>query len=355
MAGLAGADRRMRPAMTRWIRRIAAILSATLAVLVVCVVIGLGALRLAAHFRETEIASAAAPAGGKFVESGLGRMFVMDPGPPDGIPVILFHGTAAWSKLWWRTTAVLKDHSYRPIAPDLPPFGYSERQGGYTRAEQASRIDGMMTRLSAGRAVIVGHSFGAGAALEYVLRHPDRTIGLVLVDAALGLTQAPSDPPAPLEFGPLRELLVSATATNPLATRFLLSKLIYRKEAASGETLEILKAPMRVTGTTTHIADWLLYFTGSDRSALSSSREAISRIRVPVAMIWGERDNVTPLAQANDFRSLVPSVSLKVLNDVGHIPQIEDPDAFNTALIEAIVKVVSAANAGPNGSGPRSP
>jgi pimeloyl-ACP methyl ester carboxylesterase len=332
--------------MMKWMSRIAVALAAAFLLLVGCVIVGLGSLRLAAHFRETEVASAVAPPEGKFVESGHGRMFVMDPVPANGVPVVLFHGTAAWSKLWWRTTAALKDSGYRPIAPDLPPFGYSERQGGYTRFEQASRIDGMMTALGVRRAVIVGHSFGAGAALEYVLRHPERTIGLVLVDAALGLTQASSDPSAILEYGPLRELVVSATATNPLATRFLLSKLIYRKEAANSETLEILKAPMRVAGTTSHIADWLLYFTGSDRAALSSSRDAVSGIKVPVAMIWGDRDDVTPLAQANDFRALVPSASLNVLKDTGHIPQIEDPEAFNAALIDAIGKVVSADSAG---------
>jgi hypothetical protein len=50
-------------------------------------------------------------------------MFVMDPGPVDGIPVVLFHGTAAWSKLWWRTTAALKSDGYGPIVSDVPPFG----------------------------------------------------------------------------------------------------------------------------------------------------------------------------------------------------------------------------------------
>jgi pimeloyl-ACP methyl ester carboxylesterase len=332
----------MWPAMMKWMRRIAAIVAVTLLVLVGCVAAGLVSLRLAAHFRETEVAALAAPTDGKFVDSGLGRIFVMDPGAADGVAVVLLHGTAAWSKLWWRTTAALKDGGFRPIAPDMPPFGYSERQGGYTRAEQASRIDGMLTALGARRAVIVGHSFGAGAALEFVLAHPDRAIGLVLVDAALGLTQQPSDPLAILKNGVLRELAVSATATNPLATRFLLSKLIHRKEAADGETLDILKAPMRVTGTTPHIADWLLYFTGSDRAALSASREVVSGIKVPVAMIWGDRDDVTPLAQADDLRSLIPSAALKVLNDVGHVPQIEDPAAFNAALIAAVKAVVSA-------------
>jgi pimeloyl-ACP methyl ester carboxylesterase len=331
--------------MMRWIRFTALVLI----VLIVCVVAGLAALRLAAHLRETETASAAAPADGKFVESGHGRMFVMDPGVADGVPVVLFHGTAAWSKLWWRTTTALKTDGYRPIVPDLPPFGYSERREGYTRREQAARIDGMLTTLGAGRAIVVGHSFGAGAALEYVLQHPDRVIGLVLVDAALGLAQTPSDAPAVLNYAPVRELLVSATATDPLATRFLLSRLIYRQEAASDQTLDILKAPMRVAGTTSHIADWLLYFAGSDRAALSTSRNEVSRIKVPVAMIWGDRDDVTPLAQANDLQSLIPSASLRVMKDVGHIPQIEDPDAFDAVLLAAIREFVPAGTAVPRG------
>ncbi|MBR0850240.1 alpha/beta hydrolase [Bradyrhizobium diazoefficiens] len=324
--------------MTRWIRRFAL----GLLLLIAGVIASLASLRLAAYLRETESAAAAAPADGKFVESGHGRMFVMDAGPKDGVPVILFHGTAAWSRLWWRTTAALKHEGYRPVVPDLPPFGYSQRQGGYSRSEQAARIDGMMTTLGTGRAVVVGHSFGAGAALEYVVRHPDRVIGLVLVDAALGLTQTPADAPAILGYGPVRELLTSATATNPLATRFLLSKLIYRQEAATDATLDILKAPMRVQGTTSDIADWLLYFAGSDRSALSASRDEVARIKLRVAMIWGDRDDVTPLAQANDLRSLIPSASLHVMKDVGHIPQIEDPDAFNAVLLSAIREVTSA-------------
>jgi pimeloyl-ACP methyl ester carboxylesterase len=184
-----------------------------------------------------------------------------------------------------------------------------------------------VTALGADRAVIVGHSFGAGAALEYVLRHPERAIGLVLVDAALGLTQAPSGAPAILDYRPARELLVSATATNLLATW---------KEPASGETLDILKAPMCVAGTTSPIADWLLYFTGSDGSALSALRDALSVVKVPVAMIWGDRDDITPLAQADDLGSLIPSASLKVMKGVGHIPQIKDPDAFKAVLIDAI-------------------
>ena len=121
---------------------------------------------------------------------------MQEKGPADGIPVVLFHGTAAWSELWWRTTDALAAGGFRVIALDLPPFGFSDRPGTYTRADQAARVNDVLGALKAAPAIIVGHSFGAGAATELVMRYPDRARALVLVDAALGLTAPPSDPPA---------------------------------------------------------------------------------------------------------------------------------------------------------------
>ena len=127
------------------------------------------------------------------MQTSSGGVFVQEKGPPDGIPVVLFHGTAAWSELWWRTSDALAARDFRVIALDLPPFGFSDRPGTYTRRDQAARINEVLGALKAGPAIIVGHSFGAGAATELVMRYPERTRALVLVDAALGLTAPPSD------------------------------------------------------------------------------------------------------------------------------------------------------------------
>ena len=123
---------------------------------------------------------------------------------------------------------------------------------------------------------IVGHSFGAGAATELVMRYPDRARALVLVDAALGLTASPSDPPAIVQPKWIREVLVSLTITNPLATKFLLQSLIAKKERALPEYVEILQRPTHRAGSTPDIADWLYYFIGSDRGAQSADRDAAS-------------------------------------------------------------------------------
>ena len=311
----------------------------TLLVLLLLVVTAIAGFRLAASFRETVDRAALAPPSGHLVKTSSGGVFVQEKGPPDGIPVVLFHGTAAWSELWWRTSDALAASGFHVIALDLPPFGFSDRPGTYTRRDQAARINDVLGALKAPPAIIVGHSFGAGAATELVMRYPDRARGLVLVDAALGLTAPPSDPPAVLQPKWVREILVSLTVTNPLATKLLLQSLIAKKERALPEYVEILQRPTSLRNSTSDIADWAYYFAGADRGAASADRDAYARLKPPTAILWGDKDTITPVDQARDLQTLIPQASLTLLPGLGHIPQIEDPTAFNDALLKALGKL----------------
>jgi pimeloyl-ACP methyl ester carboxylesterase len=321
---------------------ISLILRWSVRILIVVLVLAVGAIaafRLSASLRETAMRSDLAPSTGHLVSTHSGSVFIQEKGPADGVAVVLFHGTAAWSELWRRSIDALASAGFHVIALDLPPFGFSDRPGGYTRQQQAARVNDVLIALHAAPAIIVGHSFGAGAATELAMRYPERARALVLVDAALGLTAAPSDPPALLAPQWIREVLVSLTVTNPMATRTLLASLIAKKERALPEYVEILQRPLTQQGSTAAIADWLYYFTGSDRNAESADRGNYARLKLPVAMLWGDQDEVTPLAQARDLQTLLPQASLTLLPGLGHIPQIEDPDAFNGALLKAIEKL----------------
>jgi len=70
---------------------------------------------------------------------------------------------------------------------------------------------------------------------------------------------------------------------------------------------------------------------------MSARRDAYGRIAARTAILWGEKDSVTPLAQAHDLRALIPASVLTVLPGLGHIPQIEDPESFNRALIAQLL------------------
>jgi pimeloyl-ACP methyl ester carboxylesterase len=308
----------------------------TLLALLLVLALVIVAFRMGASIRETRTRAELAPSWGHLVPTSSGGVFVQEHGPANGIPVVLFHGTAAWSELWRHTITPLAAAGFHVIALDLPPFGFSDRPGGYTRQDQAARVNDVLIHLKAAPAIIVGHSFGAGAATELVMRYPDRARALVLVDAALGLTAAPSDAPWIIQPKWIREVLVSLTITNPVATQALLEFLIAKKERALPEFVAILQRPTTQRDSTPDIADWLHYFLGTDRNAVSADRDAYARTKLPTAVLWGNQDTITPIDQAADLLTLLPQASLTVLPGLGHIPQIEDPALFNDALLKSL-------------------
>ena len=59
---------------------------------------------------------------------------------------------------------------------------------------------------------------------------------------------------------------------------------------------------------------------------------------MPVKLIWGDKDTITPLWQGERLKQSIPQSSLAVLHGLGHIPQIEDPEVFNRALLAFLIE-----------------
>ena len=321
----------------RWLRRLVA------ALLLVGAVLPAAFVALAAR-RERIAAADAAPASGRYLVAADVRMFVQEVGPADGPLVLLVHGTGAWSETWRSALAALAAAGFHAVALDLPPFGYSERprNGAYTKADQAARILGVLDALGAPTAVLVGHSFGGGPTVEAALAAGDRVRALVLVDAALGIaeTSEPARPPAlargALAVPPLRTALVAAFLTNPAFTRRLLQGFVADPAVATDARVAVYQRPLAVYGTTAAVATWLPELVMPSVASRSEAPAAYRALAMPVVAIWGARDTVTPLAQGETLVRLVPRGRLEVMPDVGHIPQIEDPDGFDALLVRVL-------------------
>ncbi len=303
------------------------------------VVVVAGGLRAAAAWRES--ADAAPPPDGQLVQTARGGIFMQARGPADGVPVLLVHGTAAWSGFWLAIAEALGREGYHAVAIDLPPFGFSARSAGgaYARSDQAERIGALIAAAGLSRPIVVGHSFGAGPVLEAAMHHPDQIRGVVLVDGALGLPAEGEDYPPDRKWMRmlfdqpiLAEPLVAATMTNPWMTQRLLAGLLYRTEAASEVETAILQKPFSRAGTTTSYARWLPNLLFADRQAMSADPSNYAKINQPVALVWGREDPVTPLPQGERLQRLIPGATLDVIPNVGHIPHIEDEQAFLTIL-----------------------
>ncbi len=293
--------------------------------------------------RETKTRLEAAPPTGRFVQAGDVEIFIQEIGPASGPPVLFIHGTGAWSEIWQETMVALAEAGFHTIAIDLPPFGFSERPGNfaYGRHDQAKRIIAVLDALNIPRVALVGHSFGAGPTVEATLLAPDRVQVLVLVDAALGmeLNGQQQNGQSPLLNGlfavrPLRNAVIAATLTNPLCTQSLLQLMIADPADATEAQVKMLQQPLVIKDSTATLGDWLLDFLTAHETSLSTNLPWYQTLNMPVLLIWGDSDTLTPLSQGELLKSIIPQAELVILKQVGHIPHIEDIKPFNEALLQ---------------------
>ena len=179
----------------------------------------------------------------------------------------------------------------------------------YDRASQAARLAAV--RAAAGRqgAVVVGHSFGAGRGGRAGAARSARVSRLVLVDAALGRARS-----AAAERGVtgwalgqswIAQPVTSASMTNPMLTGRMLRSMLARKEAADA-WVETIRQPMRRRG---HDRRLCRLAAGAVRQRRRRpeppQRRGCGGSRVPVHLIWGEADTVTPIAQGETLARLM--------------------------------------------------
>lgn len=313
-----------------------------LAVLVV-LALTLGLFRWMAAQREVVQFGQNLPSDGLMVQTRAGRFFLLEAGKP-GRPQVLFaHGTAAWSGLWRPTLKAVAAVDYHAVAFDMPPFGWSQypARPDYSRGVQALRLIALLEALGT-KPIVVAHSVGAGPVAEAVMLRPDLVSGLVVVDGAIALNshETPKSLPLPLRHAGLRELVASGTISNPYLTGWFLKQFIALDEAATPERVALLQEPMQRAGYTRAVSQWLPELLVPPVDALSTRPEAWQNMTVPLALIWGTADDVTPPEQAREIAALSRRAKLFMIKDVGHIPQIEAPEAFEKVLIEALQSLV---------------
>lgn len=286
----------------------------------------------------------AAPAQGRWLRAHDVELYVQEFGDPAAPPLVLTHGTGAWSGTWDQNVQAMAAAGYRVIAVDLPPFGFSTRPAArdYSRGAQARRIIGLIDALKLGPVTLLGHSYGGGPAAEAAMLQPDRVRHLILVDAAIGLVEYPapakSGGAAASLFGirPLRTALIATVGTQPLFSEFWLRKFVARKEVVTPSRTAIYRRPFVLDGFSASLGDWAVQFGSESGKSMSERPEGFRKLSVPLTLVWGQEDTITPLPQAQTLQRLVAGSRLLVLPGVGHIPQIEDPALFNLRMAEVL-------------------
>jgi len=289
-----------------------------------------------------------APGRGRWVLAHDVKLHVTEQGAAGAPVLVLVAGTGAWAGTWAGNTDALQAAGWRVVSIDLPPFGFSVRppDANYTRHAQAQRLLAAIRSLGAAPVVLLGHSYGGGAAAEAAMLDPTLVRHLILVDAVIGL-RAANDPScdvntwaeALLGWRPLRTAVVATVGTQPLLTRHWLEQLVYRRDAVTPEREAIYRQPLKVRGTSAAIGDWAYQLATTCEAPRSQSVAGFAGLRPALTLLWGAQDHATPPRQARDIAAATPGSRLVMLPGVGHLPQIEDPALFNAQLIDLLDRI----------------
>lgn len=256
----------------------------------------------------------------QFVEIDGMQVHLRDEGPRDDpVPIVLIHGTSDSLHTWdgWAEVLVGKR---RVIRFDLPGFGLTgpNKDNDYSTARYVKFVAAVLDQLGVSKCVLVGNSLGGEVAWEAALNMPQRVRQLVLVDAA------------GYSFHPTTLPLAFRLARSP-ATRWLLQYVLPRG-LVDGSLRNVYGDPSKVTPELVDRYYDMTLRNGNRRALgyqmneeLSVDSAPIKRLDLPVLIMWGGRDRLIPLQFGQQFARDIAGSTLVVFEDLGHLPQQEDP------------------------------
>ena len=288
-------------------------------------VTGCSAIYNVATSAHEQSGRALAPSG-RFVEAG-GVLTHYERFGTHGSPIVLVGGFLEPSDTWDGVARVLAGN-HRVFAMDLAGFGYSERSGRYLLADWQRQLDAFMLAVGVSRALLAGHSLGAGVIAAEGLAYPGRTSGIVLVD---GDALAGGGP------GFVRDLIVDPYRTSAFrivlgwdwAMREIIRKAYSPERVHIGEReLERWRRPLRVDGTEGALARMIS--NGIQGLQLAD----LARVRVPAAVVFGQHDPSVPVASGRRVAAAL-GAPLTIIPGAGHLSQITHPRAVAAVIARA--------------------
>ncbi|MBX6343255.1 MAG: alpha/beta fold hydrolase, partial [Thermomicrobiaceae bacterium] len=234
----------------------------------------------------------------------------------EGPPVLLLHGLAGSTRWWSRNVAGLAAR-LRVYALDLAGFGRTTAARRRPLDELPEVLAAWMDQVGIERAHVVAHSMGGAVALRLAAEHPERVDRLVLVDAA-GIPSSGGF----VQFG--RDLLREGLQTTLGLVPLLVSDVLRAGPAS------LLSASREILA--------------------EDVRPLLARVRAPTLLVWGERDALVPLEEARALAAQLPGARLVVIPGAGHNAMIDQPDAFNRAVLAFLLEESEGGGRAPSAS-----
>jgi len=266
------------------------------------------------------------------VHVGRSRLSTLTMG--EGPDILLLHGLGATKASFFEVAAALS-RSHRVHALDLPGFGSSSKPAfaAYDAGYFADAVLGVMDTMGIARAHIVGNSLGGRVAIEVGLRSPDRVGALGLLCPAVAFVRRGYHPIVRLlrpELGVLPHRFARGTVANQFWGLFA-----DRDQVDPSVADVVVEEFQRIYGS----AGARLAFLSAARNVYLErpfGRDGfyprLAGLEPPALFVWGSHDKLIPAAFARQVDEWLPGAEQIVLEDCGHVPQVERSAQTNGLL-----------------------
>lgn len=244
-----------------------------------------------------------------------------------GVALVLVHGFPLDRRIWAAQVRGLADVA-RVIAPDLSGFGESAlTTSAMTMDDYAGEVGALLDALGVASAVVGGVSMGGYVTMAFHRRYPGRLLGTLLVD-----TRSGADSVEARRARDVASALARAEGAGALAAQSIGKMLT--PAAAQGSTAP--EDPKRRA-----LLDMMSsQSVGGIVGALRAMRDrpdsgaSVARIAVPTLVVCGAEDALIPPRESEALRDAIPGARLVIIPGAAHLPNYEQPDAFNAAVRE---------------------
>ena len=166
---------------------------------------------------------------------------------------------------------------------------------------------------------LLGNSLGGHVALIYVLAHPEFVKAMVLTGSS-----------------GLYENAFGGSFPRRGSYDFIKEKVEYTFYDPAVATKELVDDVFRIINDRPSVIRILAMAKSAIRHNM---KDDLGKIEVPVCLIWGKDDRITPPDVADEFNQLLPDSELHWIDKCGHAPMMERPEEFNTFLAGFLEKI----------------
>lgn len=242
-------------------------------------------------------------------------------GSLSALPLVLIHAFPLSRQMWKHQHTALADTA-RVLSVDLPGFGESDSLSvhpsiqGFTDA-----VVRFLDEKGIDRAVIVGCSMGGYIAFELWRRAQERVAGMVLCD-----TKAEADTPEARQVRMDAIEGVKSNGVGPVAEAMVPKLLGQSSHERHPELASEIDTIIRDT------KPEAIIHAQQAMADRPNSIETLSSISVPVLMLFGDEDAITPPSFGQTMSEHLPQCTLTVIPFAGHLSPLEQPDSVNEAI-----------------------